>query len=71
MSREITDQAWQVNEHLWVELIAADPEDDPIEAYVAVADRMTGDATTLDVTAIPALIRALRLAHNKATGVRQ
>jgi hypothetical protein len=49
---------------------AEDPEDDPIKAYAATVDRMTGDTTTFDVSDIPALITALRRAYNEAMGAR-
>jgi hypothetical protein len=65
--------ARQVTEHLWVELVpaAVDPVDDPLMAYAAIADRMTGDTTTLDVADIPALIRVLRQTYNEATGLAE
>lgn len=65
--------SWQVTEHLWVELTPAakDPEDDPIQAYAATVDRMTGDSTTFDVAAIPGLITALRRAYNEAMEVKK
>jgi hypothetical protein len=61
----------QVTEHLWVNLIPAAvvPEDDPIEAYASLEDRVTGDVTTFDVAVIPALITALRFTYNEAMGL--
>jgi hypothetical protein len=63
----------QITEHLWVEWVptADDPEDDPMVAYAVVADRATGDATTFDVAAIPALITALRQTYNEAMGIKR
>ena len=64
-------QERQVTEHLWVVLTPAapDPDDDPIQAYAVVTDWQTGDATTFDVDAIPALITALRHTYNAAKGL--
>jgi len=61
----------QVTEHLWVDLIPAAvvPDDDPVQAYASMEDRMTGDVTTVDVAAIPRLITVLRKTYNEAMGL--